>query len=122
MPLGNPVDDAFNIVNNLLKGKQERNQSELPTSTPSIEDNPPILKESRSKIWHNYKQVNSKGFVKAAQPIQKVIEPKIYEEALAGPYAKEWQQAMKEEYYSQIERGTFEVTTFPYNYKIILGK
>ncbi len=122
MPLGNPVDDALNIVNNLLKETQERNQSELPTSTPLVEDNPLILKEPRSKIRHNYKQANSKGFVKAAKPIEKVIEPKTYEEALASPYAKEWQQVMKEEYDSQIERRTFEVTTLPYNYKIILGK
>ncbi len=34
MPLGNPVDDALDIVNNLLKETQERNQSELLTSTP----------------------------------------------------------------------------------------
>ena len=122
MALGNPVADALDIVNNLLKETQERNQSELPTSTPSVEDNSLILKGSRSKIWHDYKQANSKDFVKAAKPINKVIEPKTYEEALAGPYTKEWQQVMKEEYDSQIEYGTFKVTTLPYDYKVIFGK
>ncbi len=32
MPLCNPVDDALDIVNNLLKETQERNQSNLSTS------------------------------------------------------------------------------------------
>lgn len=122
VPLEDPVDDALDIVNNLLKETQERNQMELATSTSSVQDNPLILKEPRSKVQHNYKQVNSKGFVKAAKPIQKVIEPKTYEEALAGPDAKEWQQAMKEKYDSQIERGIFEVTTLPYDYIVIPAK
>ncbi len=34
MPLENPVNDALDIVNNLLKETQEQNQSELLTSTP----------------------------------------------------------------------------------------
>lgn len=75
---------------------------EQAASTPSAEENPLILKEPRSKTRHNYKQLSSKGFFKTAKPIQKVIEPKAYEEALAGPYFKEWQQAMKEECDSQI--------------------
>lgn len=29
---------------------------------------------------------------------------------------------MKEEYNSQIKRGTFEITTLPYDYKVIPGK
>ena len=121
-PLPDPVDDAFDIVNNLLRETQERNQTELAALTPPVEDNPLILREPRSKVRHNYKKLNTKGFVKAAKPLQKVIEPKTYEEALSGPYAKEWQQAMKEEYDSQIERGTFVVTTLPYDYKVIPGK
>ena len=80
------------------------------------------MREPCSKVWHNYKELNTKGFVKAAKLLQKVIEPKTYEEALSGLYAKKWQQAMKKEYDSQIERGTFVVTTLPYDYKIILGK
>ena len=87
--LPDSVDDALNIVNNLLRETQEQNQTELAALTPPVEDNPLILREPRSKIWHNYKELNTKGFVKAAKPLQKVIEPKTYEVALSGPYAKE---------------------------------
>ena len=87
--LPDPVDDAFDIVNNLLKKTQEQNQTELATSIPPIEDNPLILREPCSKVMYNYKDLNTKGFVKVAKLLQKVIEPKTYEEALSGPYAKE---------------------------------
>ena len=62
------------------------------------------------------------SFVKVTKSLQKVIEPKTYEKTLSGPYAKEWQQAMKEKYDSQIEQGTFVITTLSYNYMIIPRK
>lgn len=102
--LEDPADDALDIVNKLLKKTKEQNQVELAISTLSIQDNSLRLKGPCWKVRHNYKQLNSKDFVKAAKPIQKVIQPKTYKEALAGLYFKEWQQAMKEKYDNQIKR------------------
>lgn len=89
LPLNNLIDNTLNIVNNFLKEIQERNQSKLSISTLLVLDNPFILKESYSKIEYNYKQLNSKSFVKAAKPIQKVIVLKTYKKALVGLYFKE---------------------------------
>ena len=41
---------------------------------------------------------------------------------MAGPQAKEWHAACKSEYDSQVARGTFTITTLPYDHKAIEGK
>lgn len=83
------MDDAFDIVNNLLEKTQERNQTEIAALIPLIKDNLLILREPRFKFWHNYKELNTNGFVKAIKPLQKVIKFKTYKKAFFDPYAKE---------------------------------
>lgn len=63
---------------------------------------------NRSPTWtkthHDYEQLDFKNFVKETKPIAKVLEPKTHEKALVEPHTKEWQQTMKEEHDSQIEK------------------
>lgn len=79
--------------------------------TSWVEDSPLILKEFHPKVWQNYNTLNSNAFIKAVKYIYKIIEPQTYKEALAGCFAKDWQQTIKEEYDSHIEHSIFEVTT-----------
>jgi hypothetical protein len=45
-----------------------------------------------------------------------------YEEAISGPQASQWKQAMQAEYSSQVERGTFQIVSLPYDQKAIGDK
>ena len=89
-----------------------------------MEENPLIFYEPRHKIRHDYKQLNIRGFAIAAIFVQphKIVTPKSYAEAMAGPQAKEWHATCKSEYDSQVARGTFTITTLSYDYKAIKGK
>ncbi len=83
-----------------------------------------ILDEPRHKVRHDYKQLHSRGFAKAAIFVKphNIVTPNSYKEAMAGPQAKEWYAACKSEYDSQVARGTFNITTLPYDHKAIEGK
>lgn len=50
------------------------------------------------------------------------MTPKNYNEAMAGPQAKEWYATYKSEYDSQVEESMFSITILPYNHRAIEGK
>jgi hypothetical protein len=96
----------------------------------SDENNSLILNYSRSKIRHDYKQLHHRSFVKAAKkigPIESIaghglVTLKTFEQAINGPQAKEWRDAMQMEYDDQVKRDTFIIITPPYDVKSITGK
>lgn len=86
--------------NQEIDNSENEDVDNIPDSVNQLDKNPLILHEPRRKIRHEYKQLNIRKFVKAAIFVQSynIVTPKIYEEAMAGPQAKEWQAAYKSEY------------------------
>ena len=118
------VNDTLDLVNQLPHKNQNALKAKLPTKEDSDHENPLIVHESQHKIRHDYKQLNIRGFAKAAIFVNpyNIVTPKSYEESMAGSQSKEWYAAYKSEYDSQIARSTFTITTLPYNHKTIEGK
>jgi hypothetical protein len=103
--------------------------------TEAAEEEAPQGRSQRQRQKHDYRQLNSRGLdanqrhqrglAQAASDTTKasqIVTPTTYQQAMTGPQAKEWFQAMKAEYDSQIDRQTFQLTTLPYDQKAIDGK
>ena len=118
------VNDTLDLVNQLLHENQKAPKVKLPTKEDSDHKNLLIFHEPRRLIRHDYKQLNSRGFAKAAIFVNphNIVIPKSYKEIMAGSQAKEWYAACKSEYDSQIAQSTFIITTLSYDHKAIEGK
>ena len=118
------VNDIFDPVNQLLHENHEVPKGKLPTKEDSDHENLLILHETWRKIRHDYKQLNTRGFAKAAIFVNpyNIVTPKSYKEAIAGLQAKEWYAAYRSEYDSQIAQSIFTITRLFYDYKAIEGK
>ena len=94
------VNDILDPVNQLLHENQKAPKAKLPTKKDLDHENSLILYEPRRKIRHDYKQLNTRGFAKAAifVNLHNIITPKSYKKAMADPQAKEWYAAYKSEY------------------------
>ena len=118
------VNDTLDLVNQLLYENQEALKAKVLTKEDSNYENPLILHEPWHKIRHDYKQLNLRGFAKAAifVNLYNIVTPKCYEVAMVGPQAKEWYTACKFEYDSQIAQSIFTIITLPYDHQAIEGK
>ena len=85
------VNDTLNLVNQLLYENQEVPKAKLPTKEDSDHENLLIFHEPQHKIKYDYKQLNSRGFAKAAIFVNphNIVTLKNYKEAMAGLQAKE---------------------------------
>ena len=128
-PTQHIFEDTPDLVNQLLRENQKVAKAEQTNPPPlseadSDEQNPLIINEPRHKVRHDYKQLHTRGFAKAAIFVKphNIVTPNTYKEAMAGPQAKEWYAACKSEYECQVARGTFAITPLPYDCKAIEGK
>ena len=87
------------------------------------------MTEPRIRKKHNYKELKSRGFTKAAKAVKPtetrahgIKTPQTFEEAINGPQSPEWWAAMKKECLEQLKRRVFRITKPPYDQKVIDGK
>jgi hypothetical protein len=113
-----PAENAENPATELA--------TEATLPNPEEPLNPLIMTGRRNKVRHDYKQLHTRGFAKSAKPViaapHQIATPSTYEEAISGPQANQWKKAMQAEYDSQVERGTFQIASLPYDQKAIGGK
>lgn len=107
-----------------LKENPADSIEEIEEIVPYLNDvNPLILNEPRTRVRHDYRELNRRDFAKAAKFIShNIVTPIIYEKAISDPQSSQWQQVMKAEYDDQMKRGTFEITALPYDIRAIGGK
>ncbi len=83
-----------------------------------------ILDEPLNKVRNDYKQLYWCVFAETAIVVKpyNIVTPNGYKSAMAGWQAKEWYEACKFEYGSEVAQGTLTITTLPYDHKAIEEK
>ena len=81
----------------------------------------PVRRSTRPNLGQLLPPIYTPG-VNTVQVSSSVVEPATYEQAMSGPNAAEWQQAMVEEMQSLIAHGTYTLQELPDGYKAIKSK
>lgn len=81
----------------------------------------PLRRSTRPNLGQLLPPIYTPG-VNTVQASSSVVEPATYEQAMSGPNAAEWQQAMVEEMQSLIAHGTYTLQELPDGYKAIKSK
>uniref|UniRef100_A0A2A4JV98 Uncharacterized protein n=1 Tax=Heliothis virescens TaxID=7102 RepID=A0A2A4JV98_HELVI len=102
--------------------KTESDTSEyIPDADTSDEDTMPIsnvtLRPRNKPTTYFCHEESPNNFKQLAVPLLK--EPQSVEEALSGPMAKEWKDAMNSEFESLLQNNTWTLVTLPENKRVI---